>query len=97
MSEFQVRRLGRRELRLGCAVFAAIGAWQIRRSLLNAYRNFLRSILVSLFFVQPLMFYRDQWSALIGLSFDIVVFVALRFMIEREELLQLKPHPVKED
>jgi hypothetical protein len=42
------------------------------------------------------MFYRDQWSALIGLTFDIVVFGALRFMIEREELLQPEPHLVKE-
>ncbi len=78
------------------AVFVAIGAWQIKRSLLSAYRNFLRSILASLFFVQPLMFYRDQWSALIGLTFDIVVFVALRFMIEREQLSDRETHVIKE-
>jgi len=72
------------------AVFVAVGAGQIRKSLLSAYRNFQRSIMVSLFFVQPLMFYRDQWSALIGLTFDIVVFAALRFMIEREELTHPK-------
>jgi hypothetical protein len=68
------------------AIFVAIGAWQIRRCRLSAFHNFLRSILVSLFLIQPLMFYRDQWSALIGLAFDIVVFVALRFIIEREQL-----------
>ena len=78
------------------AVFVAVGAWQIKRSLLSAYRNFQRSILVSLFFVQPLMFYRDQWSALIGLTFDIVVFVALRFMIEREQLSDPETHLTKE-
>jgi hypothetical protein len=67
-------------------IFVAIGTLQIKRSLLNAYRNFQRSILVTLLLIQPLMFYRDQWSALIGLAFDILVFLALRFMIEREQL-----------
>lgn len=68
-------------------LFVAIGAWQIRRSRLRAYQYFQRSILVTLFFIQPILFYRDQWSALIGLTFDIAVFLALRFMIEREQLL----------
>lgn len=67
-------------------LFVAVGTFQIKRSLVNAYRNFQRSILVSLFLIQPLMFYRDQWSALIGLAFDITVFLTLRFMIEREQL-----------
>jgi hypothetical protein len=66
-------------------LLVAIGAWQIRRSRLKAYQYFQRSILVALFFIQPIMFYRDQWSALIGLTFDISVFLALRFMIEREQ------------
>lgn len=68
------------------AVFVAMGAWQIRRSRLRAFQMFERSILVSIFFVQPLLFYRDQWSALIGLTFDLLVFAALRFTIEREEI-----------
>jgi hypothetical protein len=68
------------------AAFVTVGVWQIRRSRLRAYQMFQRSILVSILLTQPLMFYRDQWSALIGLTFDIVVFVALRFMIERERI-----------
>jgi len=72
-------------------VFVAIGTLQIKRSSVSAYRNFQRSILVTLFLIQPLMFYRDQWSALIGLAFDIVVFLALRFMIEREQLAGTDP------
>jgi hypothetical protein len=72
-------------------VFVAIGTLQIKRSAVNAYRNFQRSILVTLFLIQPLMFYRDQWSALIGLAFDVVVFLALRFMIEREQLAGTDP------
>jgi hypothetical protein len=68
-------------------LFVAVGAWQIRRSRLKAYQYFQKSILVALLLIQPIMFYSDQWSALIGLTFDIAVFIALRFMIEREQLL----------
>lgn len=70
---------------LSSAVLVALGVWQIRRSRLRAFQMFLRSILVSIFFIQPLMFYRDQWSALIGLAFDILMFVALRYMIQHEQ------------
>ncbi|MGD8413140.1 MAG: hypothetical protein PVF33_02840 [Candidatus Latescibacterota bacterium] len=66
------------------AGFVGLGVVQIKKSRLSAYRNFQRSILVSLLLIQPLMFYRDQWTALIGLTFDILVFLALRFMIDRE-------------
>jgi hypothetical protein len=69
-------------------VFVAAGIWQIRRSRLRAYQMFQRSILISICLVQPLLFYRDQWSALIGLTFDIVVFLALRFLVEREQLTE---------
>ncbi len=68
------------------AVFVATGVWQVGKSRLRAYHFFQKSMMVSIFFIQPLMFYRDQWSALIGLTFDIVVLVALRFVIEREDL-----------
>jgi hypothetical protein len=70
------------------AAFVAAGAWQLRKSRLLAFQMFQRSVFVSLFLIQPLMFYRDQWSALIGLSFDFAVFFALRFVIEREQAPQ---------
>ena len=60
------------------------GALLLRRSRLRAYTLFQKSILVSLFFTQPLLFYRDQWGALLGFTVDILVFLALRFMIEHE-------------
>ena len=70
------------------AIFVALGVWRMNSSRLAAFRMFQRSILVLFFFVQPLMFYRDQWSALVGLVFDVFVFLALRFMIERETVAQ---------
>lgn len=66
------------------AVLVVSGALLLPRSRLRAYTLFQKSILVSLFFTQPLLFYRDQWGALLGFTVDILVFLALRFMIERE-------------
>jgi hypothetical protein len=65
-------------------VFVALGVVAIRRSRLVAFRMFQRSILVSIFLTQVFIFYREQWSALLGLGFNIAVFLGLRFMIERE-------------
>jgi len=45
---------------------------------------FERSILVSIFLTQVFAFYKEQFSALFGLLFNIVILLALRFMIERE-------------
>jgi len=88
ITAFEVSAIGFSVL---ATVFVAIGTLQIKRSKLKAYRNFQRSILITLLLIQPLMFYRDQWSALIGLAFDIVVILALRFMIEREQLESTEP------
>lgn len=68
------------------AILVAAGAWLVRRSRLRAYNMFQKSILVSIFFIQPLLFYRDQWGALLGFSVNILVFLALRFMTARERL-----------
>ncbi|MBU1701092.1 MAG: hypothetical protein KJ970_17180 [Candidatus Eisenbacteria bacterium] len=66
------------------AALVAAGVFLIRRSRLQAYRMFQRSILVSILFGQVFMFYREEWGALIGLAFNLFLFIALRYMIERE-------------
>ncbi len=65
-------------------VFVALGVLAIRRDRLGAFRMFQRSILVSIFLTQVFMFYQHQWGALATLAFNLLVFLALRFMIERE-------------
>ncbi|MDX6694668.1 MAG: hypothetical protein QOF02_2271 [Blastocatellia bacterium] len=65
--------------------FVLCGVWSLRRSRLFAYRMFERSILVSIFLSQVFAFYKEQFSALLGLLFNIVILLALRFMIEREK------------
>lgn len=62
----------------------AIGIWQNRRSRLEAYRWFLRAILVSIFITQVFAFLDTQFGALSGLIVDVLVYIALSFMIERE-------------
>lgn len=65
--------------------FVLCGVVGLRRSRLFAYRMFERSILVSIFLSQVFAFYKEQFSALLGLLFNIVILLALRFMIEREK------------
>ncbi|HEX8494316.1 MAG TPA: hypothetical protein VF658_15815 [Pyrinomonadaceae bacterium] len=67
------------------AFFVLCGVVSLRRSRLFAYRMFERSILVSIFLSQVFAFYKEQFSALIGLLSNIVILLALRFMIEREK------------
>jgi hypothetical protein len=71
-------------------LFVLGGITRIRRSRLFAYRMFERSILVSIFLSQVFAFYKEQFSALLGLVFNVAVLIALRFMIEREKIQALK-------
>jgi len=69
-------------------VFVGAGVFLIRRSRLRGYRMFQRSILVTLLFGEVFLFYREQWGALIGLAFNLLLFGALRLMIEAERDLE---------
>lgn len=69
-------------------IFVLCGVVLIRRAKLTAYRMFERSVLVSILLTQVFAFYKEQFSALLGLLFNIAVLLALRFMIERERSAQ---------
>jgi hypothetical protein len=66
-------------------VFVTIGVFSINRSRIFAIRMFERSILVTIFLTEVFIFYREQFAALLGLSLNILILIALRFMIEQEE------------
>jgi len=70
---------------LASAVLLTVGLFYLRRSLLASYRWFRRAVMVSLLLTQPLAFYQDQWSALIGLTFNLILMSALEFGIWQEE------------
>jgi hypothetical protein len=67
------------------ALFVLLGVHALRASRARALRMFQRSILVSIFLTQLFMFYRDQWSALTVLAFNLVVLAALNFVIDHAE------------
>jgi len=67
------------------ALLVVWGVITIRRSRLKAYKIFERAILVSIFLTQVFVFYEEQFGALVGLTANLLIILALRFMIEREK------------
>lgn len=65
-----------------------IGSLTLRRSRLNAYTWFQRSVLVSLLVIQVGNFYTRQFWALIGLAFNVVVYLGLGAMIDSEKSIR---------
>ena len=76
-------------------VFVFLGVFYIKRSRLIAFQMFERSILVSLFLTNVFIFYQKQFGALSHLIFDILIIVALRYMIGREGSVILKQPKVR--
>ena len=71
---------------LSSAAFVFWGIVLLRRSKLLAFTMFERSVLVSIFITQVFMFYQDQFAALVGLLFNLILLALLRYMIEREKV-----------
>jgi len=67
------------------SVFVILGIMRIQSSRKEAYQRFKSAILVQIFLVQTLAFYKDQFSALLGLAINILVLSVLRYMISQEE------------
>jgi hypothetical protein len=65
-------------------VFVGLGIFALRASRLRAYEMFRRSVLVTIFLTQVFLFYREEFSALLGLLFNILLLLALELMIRRE-------------
>ena len=65
-----------------------LGVSRLRRSRVSAYRWFERSVLVSVFFGQVLLFWEDQLAAVVQLAWNLVVLAALRYAIRQEEARQ---------
>ena len=67
---------------------AMLGVARLRRSRLGAYRWLERSVLVSVFFGQVLLFWQDQLAAVVQLGWNLLVLAALRYVIRQEEARQ---------
>src|SRR3990167_182682 len=66
-------------------VFVFLGVYYIRKSRLLSYRMFEWSVLVSILLTYVFIFYKEQFAALAGLLFNVLILIGLRIMIRREE------------
>ena len=66
------------------AILILLGVFRIRSSRLAAFEMFERSVLVSIFLTQVFSFYREQFSALLGLLVNVLILIAVRFVMEEE-------------
>lgn len=66
-------------------VFVLLGVYMMKKSRLSAYRMFERSVLVSILLTYVFIFYKEQFTALAGLTFNLLILIGLRVMIRREE------------
>ncbi|MGH7850904.1 MAG: hypothetical protein ACREOP_11440, partial [Thermodesulfobacteriota bacterium] len=57
----------------------------LRKSRLLSYRMFEWSVLVSILLTYVFIFYKEQFAALAGLLFNVLILIGLRIMIRREE------------
>jgi hypothetical protein len=83
-------------------ILIIIGIVSLRRSPRRAYLWFKRAILVSIFFTQVFMFYTQELGALGELAVNLVVLLAINYMlhrkrheIERAMLMQAVPEPTR--
>lgn len=63
------------------------GLLHLRGSSLQALHWFRRAVLVALLVVQPLAFYEQEWSALIGLGLNLALLSALEFAIRHDSAM----------
>ncbi|HLD11929.1 MAG TPA: hypothetical protein VJB91_03445 [Patescibacteria group bacterium] len=61
----------------------------LERKRLRAYFHFKRAVLISVFLTQFFLFYVEQLSAIVALFASVSILIALQYLIEQEQLLQL--------
>jgi hypothetical protein len=69
-------------------VCAILGVTRLRHSRLAAYHWLERSVLVSIFFGQVILFWQEQLTAVGDLAWDLLLLGALRYAIRQEEARQ---------
>lgn len=65
--------------------FIFTGIYLLKKSRLRAFEMFRRALLVSIFLTQVFIFFREQFSGMTGLVLNILILMALEFMIDREK------------
>lgn len=73
------------------ALFVARGMFLIRRSRVEAFRSFEGSVLVAIFVTHVFSFYRNQFLALLGLGFSVLMLISVRYAIQQERARAAPP------
>jgi len=73
------------------AVFSFLGIIFLARNRRLALKMFERSMLISIFLTQVFIFYREEFAALLGLAYNLLILAAIRFMLEKENPAELTP------
>jgi hypothetical protein len=68
------------------ALFVLLGILRIRKSRLAAYKLFRTSILINIFLTEIFVFAQKEFGALTGFAFNLLVLLALTYLIDREKL-----------
>ena len=71
---------------LAALVLSLIGIARLRRSRLQAFVWLHRSVMLSLLLVQPFAFFADEFGALSGLAFNLVLWVGTGYVVHAERL-----------
>jgi hypothetical protein len=71
---------------IASSVCVAVGVLRLRRSRLEAYRWFLRAVLISILVYEVFAFYYAQFAALFSLAVDLLLYAGLSYMIGRERV-----------
>ena len=66
--------------------FVLMGILAVRKSRLRAYRFFRTSILINIFLTEIFVFAQEEFGALVGFSFNLIVLIILNYLISRETL-----------
>lgn len=69
------------------AFFIVIGITFLRRSRIIAYSWYQRAILIWIFITQLLIFYEDQFSAVVYLIGSLILLTSIRYMIQEEKII----------
>jgi uncharacterized membrane protein SirB2 len=73
------------------ALLVARGMFWIRRSRISAFRSFEGSVLVAIFVTHVFSFYRNQFLALLGLAFSVLMLISVRYAIRQERMRAAPP------
>jgi hypothetical protein len=66
-------------------ILVIVGVMKLYNSRVQAYRWFKRSLLVSILLVQVFQFYRNQLGGFSGLLINILLLIAINYMLSQEK------------